>query len=220
MVLATTWVDHHDMSVRRLTTLLAASAALMLAAPAAQAGVITSSAASCDTHVYSKPFANWLDFMNYVPVPGGSFERGDAAWTLSGGAKVVSGNESFYVRSSKDARSLLIPRGATVTSRSVCVGLAEPTLRFFAKQNGGLLGTATANLAVSVEFETQTGLIMTAPIGAAAVSSGWAPTLPMAATANLLPLLPNDTTAVRFKFAAVSGDWQIDDVYVDPMRRG
>ena len=220
MVLATTWVDHRDMSVRRLTTLLAATAALMLSAPVAHAGIITSSATSCAEHVYSQPFARWLDFMNYVALPGGSFEPGDRAWALSGGAKVVSGNESFYVRSSKDSRSLLIPRGATVTSPSICVGLGEPTLRFFAKQNGGLIGTAASSLAVSVEFETEAGLIMTAPIGAAAVSSGWAPTLPMAVTANLLPLLPNDTTAVRFKFAAVSGDWQVDDVYVDPMRRG
>ncbi len=35
--------------------------------------------------------------------------------------------------------------------------------------------------------------------------------------ANLLPLLPPDMTAVRFKFAPLlGGSWQIDDVYVDP----
>ena len=38
--------------------------------------------------------------------------------------------------------------------------------------------------------------------------------------ANLLPLLPPDMTAVRFKFAPLlGGDWQIDDVYVDPRAR-
>jgi hypothetical protein len=37
--------------------------------------------------------------------------------------------------------------------------------------------------------------------------------------ANLLPLLPGSKTAVAFRFTAVSGDWQIDDVYVDPFTR-
>jgi len=216
-------VDHRRMSAKTLKTSLGLMATLALtafAAPAANAGILTSSATSCEAHVYSKPFAKWLDFMNYVPLPGGSFEPGDQAWTLSGGAKVVSGNESHYVRSRDDRRSLAIPQGATVTSPSICVGLGEPTLRFFAKQNSGLLGTATSALAVSVDVETSTGDLLTLPIGAAAENIGWSPTLPMTVIANLLPLLPDDTTAVRFNFTAVTGNWQIDDVYVDPFRRG
>ena len=206
-------------NLKHSLAVLAALAATAVAAPAASAGILTTSAASCADHVFSKPFAKWLDFMNYVPLPGGSFEPGSDAWTLAGGARVVSGNERYYVRSSADARSLAIPRGATVTSPAMCVGLGEPTLRFFARQNSGLLGTASSSLAVSVEFETEAGLVATAPIGAAAANSGWTPTVPMAVVANLLPLMPNDSTAVRFKFTAVSGDWQIDDVYVDPYRR-
>jgi hypothetical protein len=34
---------------------------------------------------------------------------------------------------------------------------------------------------------------------------------------NLLPLLPGDHTAVAFRFST-AGNWQIDDVYVDPYR--
>ena len=199
--------------------LVAALSATALAAPAANAGILVSSATTCDAQTYSKPFAKWLDFMNYTPVPGGSFEPGDRAWTLDGGAKIVSGNETHYVRSNSDSRSLLIPRGATATSPPICVGLAEPTLRFFAKQNSGLLGVATSALAVSVDVETSTGTVLTVPIGAGAANTGWSPTLPMVVIANLLPLLPNDTTAVRFNFTAVTGNWQIDDVYVDPFRR-
>ena len=216
-----TSVDDRRMSVRTLKTSLALTATLALtafAAPAANAGILTAGATSCDAHVYSKPFAKWLDYMNYTPLPGGSFEAGDKAWTLSGGAKVVSGNETFYVRSRNDKRSLLVPRGATVTSPPICVGIGEPTLRFFAKQNDKLLG-ATAALAVSVDVETSTGSLVTVSIGSVAANTGWSPTLPMAVVANLLPLLPNDTTAVRFNFTAVTGNWQIDDVYVDPFRR-
>ena len=210
------------MSGRNLKLTLAMAAAVAtaaLAAPAANAGLLVTSAASCETHEYTKPFAKWLDYMNYVPVAGGSFEPGQQAWTLAGGARTVSGNETFYVRSTSDSRSLSVPRGATVTSPAMCVGLAEPTLRFFAKETGGLLAAATSTMAVSVEFETSLGLIASAPIGVVAANTGWAPTLPMVVVANLLPLMPNDATTVRFKFTAVTGNWQIDDVYVDPAYR-
>jgi hypothetical protein len=202
-----------------LLFLPAALAAMALAAPVASAGVLVKSATSCEAQTLTQPFARWLDPFKYTPVPGGSFETGQPAWTLSGGARVVAGNEPFFVNSRTDSKSLSIPKGASVTSRSICVGLNEPTLRFFAKQNGGLLGTATSALAVSVMFETSTGLVLTVPIGAAAVNASWSPTLPMVIVANLLPLMPGDTTAVAFKFTAVTGNWQIDDVYVDPSYR-
>ena len=198
--------------------LVAAMAATALSAPAANAGILVASAESCSAHTYSKPFAKWLDYMNYTPVPGGSFEAGAKPWALSG-AKIVSGNETHYVRSTSDTRSLSIPQGKSATSPAMCVGLAEPTLRFFAKQSGGLLGTATGSMAVTVEFETSLGAVVSAPVGVVAANSGWQPSLPMVVVANLLPLMPNNTTAVRFKFAAVTGNWQIDDVYVDPFRR-
>jgi hypothetical protein len=54
------------------------------------------------------------------------------------------------------------------------------------------------------------------PIGAD-LGGAWHPSLPALVVANLLPLLPPDMTAVRFKFAPqLGGSWQIDDVYVDP----
>jgi hypothetical protein len=44
----------------------------------------------------------------------------------------------------------------------------------------------------------------------------------MPIVANLLPLLPGDHTPVAFRFTPVGlgGDWRIDDLYVDPYRRG
>ena len=38
----------------------------------------------------------------------------------------------------------------------------------------------------------------------------------MLVIANLLPLLPGETTPVAFRFTAQGADWSIDDVYVDP----
>jgi hypothetical protein len=189
-----------------------------LAAPAAQAGLLVTSAQSCDAQQLTKPFSRFGDNALYTPVPGGSFESGSPSWTLTGGARVVSGNESYSVRSGADSKSLYLPAGATATSRSICVGLGEPTLRWFGKQNGGLLSTVTSTMTVEVLFETSLGQVLALPIGAGALNTGWSPSLPAPVVANLLPLLPNSKTAVAFRFRAVTGNWNVDDAYVDPYR--
>ena len=206
---------------RNFKTALLTGAAIAVAAfapAAANAGVLVQTAQSCADEQLSHPFAPWLDYASYTPLPGGAFEPGQQAWTLTGGAKVVSGNETYRVRSYGDTRSLSIPQGATATSPSICVGLNEPTLRYFAKQAGSLLGI-TGAMKVDVLFEDSLGSVVSAPIGAAALSTTWQPSLPAVVTANLLPLLPGQMTAVAFRFTALTGSWQIDDAYVDPMFR-
>jgi hypothetical protein len=187
-------------------------------APAANAGLLVQTAQSCDAQTWSQPFARFGDHANYTPVPGGSFEAGSQAWSLTGGAKVVTGNESYKVRSSGDSRSLYLPQGATATSPSVCVGLAEPTLRWFAKQSGSLLGI-TGAMTVEVLFEDSLDNVLSAPIGTGLLSTSWQPSVPGVVTANLLPLLPGQKTAVAFRYRALTGNWNVDDVYVDPFSR-
>ena len=110
-----------------------------------------------------------------------------------------------------------LPAGSTAISPVTCVGLAEPTLRFFAKKNRApLLGVST--LAVSVYVKTSLGVTVPVPVGVVLGNGQWKPTPPMLIVANLLPLLPGDRTPVAFQFTPVLGDWQIDDVYVDPLR--
>jgi hypothetical protein len=209
------------LKTRAITIAAAALTLIAVAAPTANAGLLVSTASNCDTQQLSQPFAPWADSSNYTPVPGGSFEAGAPVWSLTGGAKVVSGNESFGVRSKSDSRSLSIPQGSTATSRSICVGLGEPTLRWFQKQSGGLLGLGSITSAMTVEvlFEDSLGQTLALPIGAGALNSDWAPSLPAVVTANLLPLLPDQKTAVAFRFRALTGNWTIDDVYVDPYSR-
>jgi hypothetical protein len=205
-----------------LRTLLAAAAvtiATVLGAETAHAGLLvnTESAKNCTTQVIEQPFKRWGDYANYTLVPGGNFESGTPAWTLSK-AKIVSGNETFYVRSARDSRSLSLGAGGVATSRPVCVGLEHTTMRFFAR-NSGLL---TSTVAVEVLFETSLGAVLSLPIGVVpSLNSKWQATLPLPVIANLLPLLPNQKTAVAFRFRSVGllGNWQIDDVYVDPRRR-
>jgi hypothetical protein len=146
-------------------------------------------------------------------VPGGSFEVGDAPWQLQR-ARIVSGNESYYVRSRRDQRSLELTPLSSATSPAVCVGLEHPTMRFFVRSTG-LLPAMT----VEVLAETELGAVAPVPIGVGLLSKSWRPSAKHLVVANLLPLLPDNYTPVAFRFRAVTGTWYIDDVYVDPKRR-
>jgi hypothetical protein len=200
----------------RRVTLAAITAVAMtgaIAAPA-NAGILTASATDCGDESLSQPFAQFGDNSQYKLVQGGSFEGSLADYTLIGGAKVVSGNEPWNVGGSNHGKSLVLPAGSSVITPPACVGLAEPTLRFFAKKNSGLLST----LVVSVYVKTSLGLVVPVPVGVVLGNGQWKATPRMLIVANLLPLLPGDRTPVAFQFTPLLGSWQIDDVYVDPMR--
>ncbi|MEY2515049.1 MAG: hypothetical protein QOJ89_2407 [bacterium] len=197
---------------------LTAFAALAVSAGSANAGVLVSSAGSCDDQAMSKPFTQWLDYADYTPLSGGNFESGAAGWALAGGSAVAGGNESYYV-AGNGASSLTVPSGGSATSPTMCVGIEHPTIRFFSKRNsGGPLGLST--MRVEVLFENNLGLVDSLPIGVVTASSSWQPTLPMAVLANLLPLLPGEHTPVAFRFTSLlGGTWSIDDIQVDPYAR-
>jgi hypothetical protein len=76
-------------------------------------------------------------------------------------------------------------------------------------------------LKVDVLFEDAEGSAHSLTIGILAGSASWQPSVVMPLVVNLLPLLPNERTAVAFRFTAggAAGSWRIDDVYVDPYRR-
>ena len=77
----------------------------------AKAGLIgTGQASFCDPTA-AQVFAPWSDSSSYASLFNGGFESGSLGWGLSGGARVVSGNEPFYVESSHDSHSLLLPSG-------------------------------------------------------------------------------------------------------------
>ena len=205
-------MDMNGIKRRAIVAAVAAVASLAFAAPAS-AGILTTSATECGDETLTKPFAQFGDVANYKLVAGGHFETGADGWRLDDGARVVGGNEPWKVGGASHNESLVLPAGSSAISPVACVGLAEPTLRFFAKKNRGLLSA----LAVSVYVRTHLGVVQL-PVGVVLGNGQWKPTPPMLIIANLLPLLPGDRTPVAFKFTPVLGDWQIDDVYVDPMR--
>jgi len=200
----------------RLRSLLVGLAlvAASITASTATAGNFTDSAQTCSSQMLEQPFRRWLDPAKYFLAPGGSFEDGAPGWQLNG-ASVVDGNEPFAVRSAKDDSSLSIPNGASATTPAMCVTLAHPDLRFFARNKGSLIGL----LRVDVLVDTPLGVV-TLPIGVVAGGQAWTPTLPTPFLANALALLgKNGETAVAFRFTSMlGGSFQIDDVYVDPYR--
>ena len=189
---------------------------LAFAAPAASAGVLVSSATSCDEQTLEQPFLPWADIANYVIAPNGTFESGSSGWALSGGASVVSGNEPYNVHGEGETHSLSLPSGSSATSSSMCVGIEHPTLRIFARNAGTVLST----LKVDVLYEDAAGNAQSLTIGRL-MGSSWQPSVVMPLVVNLLPLLPDERTAVAFRFTPQGGadSWRIDDVYVDPYRR-
>ena len=197
-----------------LLPVLALALALVPAA-SAQAGLLVQSVGPCEDRTLEQPFKRWLDPASYALVAGGTFESASHDWSLSQASRVM-GNETFYVHGAGDKWSLSLPAGSSATSPSTCVGLGDPTLRLFARNTGSLLST----LKVEVLFEDSTGQVRSLVIGLLAGTGSWQPTLPLPVLANLLPLLPNDNTAVAFRFTpqGIGGSWRIDDVYVDPWR--
>jgi hypothetical protein len=187
------------------------------AVPAARAGVLVDSAVTCDTYFLTDAFARWADPASYVLAPDGGLESRGRGWTLTGGARVVPGNEKYYVNRHTDSHSLYLPPGSSATTPAMCVGLEYPTLRGFALNRRA----ASSTLGVEVLFEDVLGNVQTLPIGLLNAAGRWQPTIPMPVVANLLPLLPDGNTAVAFRFSPqdAAGDWRIDDVYVDPYRR-
>ena len=201
---------------RRLALVLAGAAALFAGtATSAQAGVLVSSASSCDEASSSQVFLPWMDVANYFLAPGGDFESGAAGWSTTGGAGATGGNEPWNVTGGGSS-SLSLPDDSSATSPSICVGIEHPTIRFFAKSSGASL---TSNLKVEVLFEDAAGNLHDLTIGRVP-RGGWDVTPAYLVTANLLTLLPGEHTAVAFRFTPEgTGDWTIDDVHVDPYGR-
>jgi hypothetical protein len=198
------------------TLFAAAVAGMALLAPAgtANAGLLSQSAGPCPSYAMTQPFTKWLDAMKYTPAPGGTFES-TSDLTFTGGAKLVSGNESSYVHGTGDKSSVLIPPGGTVTTGPLCVSLDKPTVRFFAKRPSfALLPLMT----VEGVFTTKTGQTASLPmVGVPLAGNSWSLQLPFVTTGALLEL--GDSTMMRFRIRSLTGTWQVDDFYVDPLRR-
>ena len=196
--------------LRRLVLGVAVLLALCAAtARPAEAGLLP----TCDVPV-SQPFERWGDGARYALVPGGSFEPGSAPWTLSGGAKVVDGNESFYVRSGGDKRSLLLPSGSSATTPGTCFVLGDWHLRFFVLNSG----SSSAKLRVTVVVRSLLGILSVLDGGTVSANGQWQPSPRIGLLLSNLTSPLFGTIAFRFTPVGSGAAFQIDDVYLDPWK--
>jgi hypothetical protein len=156
------------------------------------------------------PFAAWSDYAHYAFLPDGGFESGGSGWSLSGGARAVSGNESFYVHSKLDKTSLSLPAGASATSPPMCISLLSSKMRFVAR------GDAGSKVKVQILYRGLLSSVLGILDGGTYTVGGpWNASPQIGMLGGVLPLL---TSGVSFRFTAVGGAAAIDDVYLDPMK--
>jgi hypothetical protein len=157
----------------------------------------------------SAVFAQWGDPLKYYFAPNGGFESGTTGWSLSPGARVVDGNEKFFVHSSADRHSLFLPKGATA-SINVCYGLTYPGFRFFAKSADG----DPARMHVRVVARSLLGVLSILDGGGATAGPDWEPATKISCLFSAL-VAPLGTKSMQIQITA-DDDLLIDDLYVDP----
>ena len=182
--------------------------------PSAEAGLLgTGPASGCGTS--SKVFAPWGDSSNYLLVPGGAFEPGSPSWAMSGGARVVPGNEPFQVRSADDTNALHLPSGSSAQSPTVCFGFGDWHARFFVRN----VGSASGSLRVDIAVRSLLGLVSILDGGSVNGTGVWAPSPRIGLTlTNLCSLLGVRAVAFRFRTVGRGAAFQVDDVYLDPWK--
>lgn len=192
----------------RLFVLCAVTAVCATSAATAKANLIQSLiGGGCGPT--TNAFAQWGDSNSYYLATSGDFESGAPGWALSGGAQIVAGNEPFFLHSSTDSSSLLLPSGATATSPAVCFGLLNPGLRLLAVSPSG-----SGSLHVQLVARGLLGVLSVIDGGTIQVGSTWAPTQVLSTLGSQLDV-PVGTKTIQIVLTS-SGDVQVDDLYIDP----
>lgn len=191
---------------RRTGHLAAVAAACFGLAAAAPAAV----ASPCNLPPTSKVFQQFGDNADYYLASGGSFET--LTWSVAGGAGLDSMNNPFYLAGAGHLRSLEVEAGESATSGSFCVSKDQPHLRFVALSEG------RGDLTVKVTTHSADGSTKTlSTVIDDAAHTKWAPTVNVSLNTSRMTTTEVAKATVRFETA--SGDWLIDDVFIDPYRR-
>ena len=107
--------------------------ALLTASPATP----TTITSACGSATVTEAFLPWGDGNLYELVPGGSFEGSLSGWTLTGGAKTVSGSSAYGATGTVGSGSFSLPAGASAQSPFLCVTANDSLFRFLRAQQHG-----------------------------------------------------------------------------------
>ena len=187
--------------IQRLLT----SVGLAVVATAALPG--SALAADCPVSQTKQAFAGYGDANQYFLAPGGAFESFEH-WSRRGSAWLVPGVDLLGL--SPGTRSADLDYDEGVTSVSFCVDSTMPHLRFNARNIRGGQLDVTVQTVHGGNTATNTGSI--APDD----HRSWAPSRYVGLGTAGIPAGQSGTATVSFRS---QGEWQIDDVYLDPYRR-
>jgi hypothetical protein len=179
--------------------------------------VLAGSAQACSYSGAKQVFSGWGDQRNYVLAPDGGFEAGGAGWALSRGATVVGGNENYYLNSSGDSKSLSLPAGSSAVSPPVCMAIDTPIFRLMARNTGD----PSSRLRIEALYNLL-GLVRTKVVNNLTVGPNWAPGQPVSTVLGLSTivgtLIPS-AIQIRITPLDATGNWQVDDLFIDPFSR-
>ena len=196
-------------SVRRLrgglalTIALAFVVAVALPVSPARADLVNLNA--CNGAPLSQAFVPWSDPSWYELAPGGDFES--ATWALTAGAQLTPGSDPYAATGTLGSSSLSLPAGSSAQSPSTCIDAAYPTVRFFIAGTG-LVAVSVIDGALDI------------PAGIVAAAGPWEPTSVMLTESPVLGALSGGTARVSLQLTALTGNPQVDDVFIDPWNRG
>lgn len=200
--------------ISRLHIKTAASSALTIVLALVFAG---SAQGACNYTGAERVFSPWGDSHSYVLAPDGGFEAGGLGWSLRSGAQVVAGNESYYLNEGTDSHSLSLPDGSTAVSPPICMSLDTPIFRLVAR-NGG---DPTSRLKVEAVYKLL-GLLQTKTVATVAARGDWVPTQQMSTVLTLATIVGTlAPSAIQIRITPLDnrGEWQVDDLYIDPFAR-
>jgi hypothetical protein len=202
-----------------LTPLAAASAARAGEQPAHMMAAYSTPHNPCGQRYIEHPFAQWDDGANYFLVRQGDLSGGADEWYLGGGELV--GENNPYSLYADEPSSIALSEGDSATAPMVCVGIDDPTMRFFVRNPGAETGT----LKVEVLYEDANYEMHALKLGeltAADAGDAWTPSPSLDLSAPLVALLDESRTPVWFQFTAEGegSSWLVDDIYVDPYGKG
>jgi hypothetical protein len=193
---------------------------LLAAAAVSLATNATSATGTCVWPALSQKFLEWSDTNDYFLLPDANFEGSVGGWTLAGDAGIAPGNESHYVGSTADTKSLGLPTTtSTITTPTICVTSDSPKFRFFLRNNG-LNGHTDGQLAVYLNFTGADGKPQKVKIAGLKATTSWTLSPTISFIQYISTPLKSGTAQISFTIKPNDnhGNWQIDDIYVDPFR--
>jgi hypothetical protein len=175
------------------------------------------SAQACSYSGAKQVFSRWDDQRNYVLAPDGGFEAGGAGWSLSRGATIVDGNESYYLNGSGDTKSLSLPAAGSAVSPPICMAIDTPVFRLMGRNTGD----PSSRLRIEAVYNLL-GLVRTKVVNNLTAGPNWAPSQPISTVLGLSTivgtLIPS-AIQIRITPLDTTGNWQVDDLFIDPFSR-